>query len=113
MGFLINIIITTIAALVAAYIIPGVHINNITTAIVVSVVLAILNTFLKPILVFLSIPITILTLGLFLLVINACIVLLSAKLVDGFTVSGFWSALFFSLVVSLVSALFGGGTSAD
>ena len=108
MRFLINIIVTTIASLVAAYIIPGVHIKSLTTALVLSVVLALLNAFLKPILVFFSFPITILTLGLFLLVINACIVLLSARLVDGFTVSGFWSALFFSLVVSLVSALFGG-----
>jgi len=103
MGFLIKILITAVAAFVAAYILPGVEITDIKTTIIVALVLALLNTFIKPILIVLTIPITIVTLGLFLLVINILIVKWTAGLVDGFTVNDWLSALFFSLIVSVVS----------
>jgi putative membrane protein len=85
----------------------GIHIETFWTAIVLSVVLAILNALLKPILIILTLPITILTLGLFLFVINAGIILIAGKFVDGFRVDGFWWALLFSLLLSmLVSILY-------
>ena len=103
MGFIIKILITAVAAFVAAYFLPGVDIADIKTTIIVALVLALLNTFLKPILVILTIPITIITLGLFLLIINAIIVKLADYFIHGFTVQGWVSAILFSLIVSVVS----------
>jgi putative membrane protein len=103
MGIIIKILITAVAAFVAAYFLPGVEIADIKTTIIVAIVLALLNTFLKPILVWLTIPITIITLGLFLLIINAIIVKLADYFIDGFTVQGWLSAILFSLIVSVVS----------
>ena len=104
MGFIIKVLITAAAVFVADYFISGVHINDdLKTVIIVALVLALLNTFIKPILILLTIPITILTLGLFLLVINALMVKWAASLVEGFTVDGWWPALLFSLIVSFVS----------
>ncbi len=82
----------------------GVRVSGIQTAIIVAIVLGVLNTFIKPILIFLTLPITLLTLGLFLLVINALMILLAAKLVTGFQVENIWWAMAYSFVVSLVSA---------
>src|SRR5215208_6753619 len=99
MGFLIKVLITALAVYVADYFLGGVHINNdAKTVIIVALVLALLNSFIKPILVILTIPITILTLGLFLLVINALMVKWAARLVDGFHVDGWLSAILFSLI---------------
>ena len=103
MGFIIKILVTAVAAFIAAYILPGVSIVDIKTTIIVALVLALLNTFIKPILVILTIPITIVTLGLFLLIINILMVKWTAALVDGFTVESWFSALLFSLIVSFVS----------
>lgn len=103
MGLLFKIIITAVAAFLAARLIPGITIDSATTAVLVALVLALLNTFLRPILVALTIPITILTLGLFLLIINILIVLLAARIVPGFSVDGWVAALLFSLVVSLIT----------
>ena len=102
MGFLLKIVLTTVAAIVAAYLLPGVTIDTLFTAIMVALVLALLNAVLKPILVILTIPITIVTLGLFLLVINAIIVKLADFFIDGFAVSGWITAILFSLIVSVV-----------
>ncbi len=104
MNVLINIIINAIAVVVAAYVLPGVQVETFTIAIVVAILLSILNTFVKPILVFLTFPITILTLGLFIFVINALLILFVSNLVPGFKVHSFWSALLFSLILSLVSS---------
>jgi putative membrane protein len=108
MRFLIQILISSLAILVTAYLLPGVEIQNdsIFTAILVAAVLAFFNAVVKPILIFLTIPITFLTFGLFLLVINAVIILWAGKLVSGFQVNGFWWALLFSLVLSLVTGIF-------
>ncbi len=107
MNFLLKVIITAIAAVVAAWILPGVTIDSFLTAIIFGFVLALLNAVLKPILVVLTIPITILTLGLFLLVINAGMILLSSHFIDGFAVDGFWWALLFSIILSIISSLMG------
>jgi putative membrane protein len=106
MGFIIKVLVTGLAVWVAAYILPGVHLeNDAKTIIVVALVLALLNAIVKPILVILTIPVTIVTLGLFLLVINALMVVWTSKLVGGFKVDGWLTALFFSLIVSIVSSI--------
>lgn len=106
MGFIIKVLVTGLAVFVADYFLDGVHINDdVKTVIIVALVLALLNTFIKPVLVILTIPVTIITLGLFLLIINALMVIWADKLIGGFTVDGWWSALLFSLIVSLVSAI--------
>lgn len=106
MGFIIRVLATALAVFVADYILPGVHINdNLRTVVIVALVLALLNTFIKPILVILTIPVTVITLGLFLLVINALMVRWADRLVDGFQVDGWLSAILFSLIVSLVGAV--------
>ncbi|HLC44404.1 MAG: hypothetical protein A2722_01115 [Candidatus Doudnabacteria bacterium RIFCSPHIGHO2_01_FULL_50_11] len=101
---IIKILLSAIAVFVAGYILPGVTIVSFWTAIVVAIVLGIVNALLKPLLILLTLPVTILTLGLFLFVINAALVLLVAKLVPGFEVRGFWWAMLFSLVVSIIGA---------
>ncbi|MBP9792816.1 MAG: phage holin family protein [Flavobacterium sp.] len=101
MNILKRLLISTIIVLLLAYFLDGVSVNNPMTAVIVAVVLALLNTFLKPILVFFTFPITIFTLGLFLLVINAGMVLLCDKLVDGFDVASFVTAIIFSVLLSI------------
>jgi len=108
MGFIIKILITAVAAYAAAWLLPGVEITDAKTTIIVALVLALLNTFIKPLLIILTIPVTILTLGLFLLVINILIVKWTDSLVGGFTVDGWLSALLFSLIVSIVSWILSG-----
>ena len=108
MDSLWRLIISALAVLVTSFLLPGVHIDNGLTAILVAAVLSFLNAIIKPLLVFLTIPITIFTFGLFLLVINALMILLTAKIVPGFQVSSFWTALFFSIILSLVNAAFEG-----
>ena len=105
MNFLIRLLVTALAAMVTAYILPGVTIKDFTSALILAFVLAILNLLVKPILVLLTLPATILTLGLFLLVINAVIILLAAKLVKGFSVNGFFWALIFSVVLTVVGGI--------
>lgn len=105
MGFIIKLLLTALAAYFSAYIAPGVEIRNFWSAIVVAIVLTLLNIFVKPILEFISIPVTLLTLGLFLLVINAIVILIASYLVNSFEVSGFWAALLFSIIFSIISWL--------
>ena len=107
-SFVVKLLINTVAALIAAYLLSGVHIDSITTALIVAIVLALLNTFIKPILVILTIPITVLTLGLFLLIINILIIKWTDSLVDGFAVDNWLWALLFSLVISIVSSILEG-----
>ncbi len=104
MNFLLRLIITGVIAYVLSKVLTGVHISNITTAIIFALVLACLNAIIKPILVLLTLPITVVTLGLFLFVINALIILLAAKLMDGIKVDGFWWALIFSIILSVFSS---------
>src|SRR3989344_6734121 len=104
MQLVFSLLANSLAVFVAGYILPGVHINSFVTAIVVAIVLGILNTFVKPILVILTLPITLITFGLFALVINTIIILVVASIVPGFRVDGFLWALAFSLVLSLVNS---------
>lgn len=108
MRLLIKLIVNAIAIFAAAYLLPGVKVAGFTTAIIVAIVLGALNLIVKPILVILTIPITILTLGLFLIIINALMVLLCSGLVSGFEVDGIIYALLFSLVVSIISTVMEG-----
>jgi putative membrane protein len=105
MNFLFRLIVTAIVAFALSSVLPGIHIDTFWTSLVLSLVLAILNFLLKPLLIILTLPITILTLGLFLFVINALIVLLAGKFVDGFRVDGFGWALLFSLLLSLLTSI--------
>ncbi len=105
MKILINLLINGLAVFVTAKILPGVVVDSFVTAIIVAIVLGLVNTFLKPILLLLTLPVTILTLGLFAFVINALMVLIVAALVSGFQVKNFWWALLFSLVLSLVTSV--------
>ncbi len=115
MKFIVQLIISTLAVLISAYLLPGVHIrdNSFLTALVVAAVLSFLNTVLKPIMIVLTIPVTIVSFGLFLVVINALIILLAARIVDGFTVDGFWWAMLFSFILSLVTSVLQGVKKKD
>ena len=108
MNLLIKIIITAVLVLLISIFMPGVHVDGFSTALIVAVVLGLLNIFIKPILVILTLPVTILTLGLFLLVINALIILLCTNIVGGFSVDTFWTALFFSVILSLLQSIMNG-----
>ncbi|MCZ8196987.1 MAG: phage holin family protein [Flavobacterium sp.] len=110
MNTLIRIIITAILVLVIDYFMSGITVASFTTSILVAIVLALLNTFIKPLLIFFTFPVTILTLGLFLLVINAIIIILCSKIVGGFHVDSFWTALLFSIILSLSQSLMNGLT---
>ena len=105
MNFIMRIVVTSIVAFGLSYILSGVQIDTFTTAVVLAIVLAILNAIVKPILVFITFPITVVTLGLFLFVINALIILLADKFIKGFNVEGFWWALLFSLLLSIVTSV--------
>ena len=103
---IIRFLLNGLAVLLTAYLLPGVDVTDYWTALIVALVLSIANVIVKPILIIFTIPITIVTLGLFLLAINAIIILMTDYLVDGFTVDGFWWALLFSLILSLFNSLF-------
>jgi putative membrane protein len=111
--FITKTLITAVAALIASFLLSGVHIDNSVTAILVAVVLGLLNTFVRPVLVLLTIPITIFSLGLFLLVINIIIIKWVATLVPGFSVSNWWAALWFSIIVSIFSSVIQGLTQTN
>jgi putative membrane protein len=102
MIFLIHWLITTIAVLISAYLLPGVTVKGFFAALVTALVLGLINTFIRPILLILTLPINILTLGLFTFVINALLIMLTSAVVPGFDVRSFWWALLFSLVLSLI-----------
>lgn len=105
MKFILKFVIRTLIILVICRFLPGSHVDNIQSALLVALVLSLLNTFLKPLLVLFTIPITFLTLGLFLLVINGIIVLVADYFIDGFHVDGFLTALFFSIILSFSSSI--------
>jgi putative membrane protein len=105
MNFIMRIIVTSCIAFGLSYILTGVHIDSFWAAIIFALVLAILNAIVKPILILLTLPITLVTFGLFLFVINAAIILLTAGFVKGFRVDGFWWALLFSLLLSIITSV--------
>ncbi|MBX2983988.1 MAG: phage holin family protein [Flavobacteriales bacterium] len=105
MRLIIRILISTIAVLVADLLLRGVHAEDFKTGLLVAIVLGVLNAVVRPILVLLTLPVTVVTLGLFVLVINAAMVMLAARIVPGFTVNGFWWALLFSVVMWAVQSV--------
>ena len=106
MNLLIRILLTSILVLVITRFFPSIaYVENFTTSIIVAVVLGLLNLFVKPLLILLTFPVTVLTLGLFLLVINAVIIIICSKLVDGFKVDGFLGALLFSIILSILQSI--------
>ncbi len=106
MNALLRIIISAVVAFGLSYVLDGVHIDTFLTAVVLAFVLGLLNLFIKPLLVVLTLPITIFTFGLFLFVINALIILLASAFVKGFRVDGFWWAFLFSLLLSVLTSFF-------
>ena len=105
MNFLLKVLITAVAVFIAAAILPGIEVANYATAIWVAFTMSLLNMVVRPLLIFFTLPATIVTLGLFLFVINALIILLAADLVGGFLVSSFFSALLFSVLVSIFRSM--------
>jgi putative membrane protein len=103
MAILINWLVATLAIIVTAYVSPGVKLNGFVPALLAALVLGLVNAVIRPVLLILTLPINILTLGLFTLVINALLILLTSALVPGFSVSGFWSALVFAIVLFFVN----------
>lgn len=103
MIFLLKWLALALAIMFTAWIIPGISISSFGTALIASVVIALVNVFIKPILVFLTLPINILTLGIFILVINALLFMFVAYLVPGVEVDGFWSAFLGALILSILS----------
>ena len=106
MKFLAQLVVSALAVIITSFILTGVHMDSAVTGVLVAIVLSVLNTIVKPILVILTIPITIFTLGLFLLIINAGMILLAGEIVPGFSVNGFWTAFFFSIILSVVTSIF-------
>lgn len=113
MNMLMRIIINSVVAFGLSYILSGISIDSFWTAIILAVVLGILNAIVKPLLVIITFPITLVTFGLFLFVINALIIILADKLLDGFQTKNFWWALLFGLLLSIVSSLFYSGRKED
>lgn len=113
MNWFLKFLLTGVAVVLTSYLLPGVSVDDYWTALVVAFVLSLANIFVKPVLILFTIPLTFLTLGLFLLVINALMILLADYFVDGFTVDGFWWALLFSLILSLFNSLLSDLTGLD
>jgi len=106
MKFLIKLILYSVAILITSYLLPGVHVAGFWDAFILAAVLALFNVTLKPLLIILTIPFTIITLGLFLIVINAVIILLADSFIPGTSIDGFWWAVLFSFIVSVLNSLF-------
>ena len=105
MNLLIKWLISAIAVLISAYLLPGIMVAGFWAALWLALFLGVINVILKPILIILTLPINILTLGLFTFVINAGLILLASSVIKGFAVYGFWQAMLFSIVLSLISYL--------
>ena len=106
MKLILRILLSALSVIILANVLPNVSVDTFMTAVIVAVVLSLLNFLVKPILVILTLPVTIVTFGLFLLIINAIIILLADKLINGFSVSNIWWALIFSLLLSFLQSIF-------
>ncbi len=104
-GFLIRSLLTMLAVLVTAHVIPGIAVDGWLPALGAAVVLGLLNAVVRPLLLFLTCPFILLTMGLFIFVINAVLLALTAAVIPGFHVAGFWSAVFGSILISIISGL--------
>lgn len=110
---LLQVLSTALTLIVGDYLMSSVRFDEPWVAIITALVLALLNIFLKPLLVLLTIPATVLTLGLFLLVINAAMLMIADQIVDGFTMDSFWSAVLLSIFISMVNGLLGGNVRVE
>ena len=104
-NWFLKILVCSVNVFLLSEILPGVKVNNIWSAVIVAVVLSALDFFIKPLLIILTLPATIFTLGIFLFVINACVILLDDYFVHGFSVDSFWYALLFSILLSFFNGL--------
>jgi putative membrane protein len=105
MNEILRFLLSGLAVLLTSYLLPGVHVRHYGYALLAALIISIFNMLIKPILIVLTIPITVFTLGLFLLVINAVIILLVEAVVPGFAVDGFWWALAFSLILAVFNSM--------
>ena len=105
MKYILNLIITSLLILGLSKVLPHITVRDFTDALWFSLVVSLLNIFLRPILIVLSLPITVVTFGLFLIVINTIIIILADRLIDGIEIQGFWYAVLFSLCLSAVQSL--------
>ncbi len=103
MGFLVRVLVNTLAIVLAAKLVPGIEVDGVLSAVAAGLLLGLINAVVRPVLLVLTLPITLVTLGLFLLVLNGLCLWLVAALVSGFHVLGFWSAVLGALVVTVVS----------
>ncbi len=104
---LLKWLIMAVSIVISAYLIPGVKVSGFFTALWVALFLGIVNILIKPILILITLPINIITLGLFTFVINAFLILLGSSVIKGFDVGGFWVAVLFSIVLSLINYVLG------
>ncbi len=105
MKLIFRIFLTAILVMLISRFMKGVYIDNFITSLIVAIVLGLLNIFIKPVLVLLTLPVTIFTLGLFLLFINAAMILLCSKIVGGFRVDSIWTAMLFSIMLSILQSI--------
>jgi putative membrane protein len=110
---LVKIIVGGISVLIADFLLRGVSLDSWLTGFLLAAVIILINFTLKPLMILLTLPITLVTLGLFLLVINALVILMAAELIPGFSVDGFWWALGFAIVLSLINGIFGNSLDSD
>lgn len=108
MNLIIRLLVTAVVAFFLTKVLSGVHIDGFSTAVVFAIVLGVLNLIVTPVLKILGLPLTILTLGLFSLVINALVILIADYFIDGMQVDGFWWAFIFSIALSLITSLLSG-----
>lgn len=112
MRFFIHWFVSALAIIISAYLLPGVRVDGFISALVLAVALGVINAFVRPVLILITLPLTVMTFGLFLLVINTLLIMGAAAVVPGFSVANFWWALFFGIVLALVSSFFRGITHA-
>ena len=105
MNFLLRILITALVAFGLAHFLSGIHVDTFWTALIFALILAVLNVFVKPVLIILTLPLTIITLGLFLFVVNTLVVLLASRFVNGFSIDNFWWGLLFALLLALITSV--------
>jgi putative membrane protein len=103
MSFLLQWLVSGLAIIITAYLLPGVQLTGVFAALVTALILGLINAFIRPVLLLLTLPLNILTLGLFTLVVNALLILLAAAIVPGFLVQGFWWAFLFGLVLAIIN----------
>jgi len=108
--FIVKLILYAVAIMITSYLLPGVDVDSFFSAFVLAAVLAVFNVTIKPLFIILTIPVTVFTLGLFLIVINAIIILLADSLIPGTSIDGFWWAVLFSFIVSILNGIFSGFT---